>query len=288
MTSFEDSLLGISAPFGEGFQKVTSSRYYWDNEQRSDEQFVIIQRTISGQGIFSWEGGRWSVPPEHAFLAVVPEKSSYHYPDAAAGPWTFSWVNFYGPLAALLGRGLRTLHGPVLPLPKRSAACAAFDSITAKAERRVVSDPHDISVDCYTFLVEWARQLYHPKESHPVETVMNICRVRYRESLGIKELADEAGLSREHLTRIFTAQTGLSPARYLRGLRVDAAREMLKNGASSLKETALRCGFSSVRVLNRALAEVQSSPRPGAESAIRKAKAIPPPASPGKPPRSRR
>ncbi|MEI6339000.1 MAG: AraC family ligand binding domain-containing protein, partial [Verrucomicrobiota bacterium] len=141
MTAFEDSLLGISAPFGKQFQKVTSSRYFWDNEQRSDEQFVIIQRTNSGQGIFSWEGGRWSVPPEHAFLAVVPEKSSYHYPDAAAGPWTFSWVNFYGPLAALLGRTLRTLHGPVLPLPKRSAACAAFDSITAKAERRVVSDP---------------------------------------------------------------------------------------------------------------------------------------------------
>jgi len=288
MTSFENSLLGISAPFGQGFQRVTSARYSWDNQQRSDEQFVIIQRTIAGQGIFSWEGGCWSVPPEHAFLAVVPEDSSYHYPEAAAGPWEFSWVNFYGPLAALLGRGLRTWHGPVLPLPKRSAACAAFDSITAKAERRVVSDPHDISVECYAFLVEWARQLYHPKESHPVEMVMSICRARYREPLGIKELADEAGLSREHLTRIFTGQTGLSPARYLRGLRVEAARRMLKNDAASLKETALRCGFSSVRALNRALAEVQSSPRPAEESANRKAKAIPPLASRGKPPRNRR
>lgn len=253
MADGEGNLLEISAPFANRLQRVNSSRYFWDNHLRGEDQFVIIQHTLSGQGIFVWEGGTWSVPSGYAFLAVVSEESSYHYPDEATEPWTFSWINFYGPLAVLLGRELRRLHGPVLPLPERTAAGAALKSLIAKAEKRGVSDPHDTSLACYAFFMEWARQLNHPNKADPVETVRRICQARYREPLGIKELAAETELSREHLTRLFTAQTGISPARYLRSLRVNSAREMLEDTTVSLKETALRCGFPSVRALNRAL-----------------------------------
>lgn len=89
-----------------------------------------------------------------------------------------------------------------------------------------------------------------------MEAVARICRARFREPLGIKELAAHAGLSREHLTRIFTERTGISPARHLRQLRVAAAREMLDHSGMTLKETALRCGFPSAKSLQHALRAV--------------------------------
>lgn len=258
MPGLENSLLRIAATFGCTRQRVSSSRYHWDSSQRGEAQYVILQRTISGEGVFTWEGRSWPVPAEHALISLVPEQSSYHYPASATEPWVFSWLNLYGPLAAMLFRDLRQMHGPVLPLPRRSQAAAAFEHLTAKAAKRDILEPHEASLECYAFLMEWARQLKEPsnKKTDPVETITRICQSRFREPLSIKELAMETGLSREHLTRVFTERTGISPARYLRGLRVQSAREMLDNGGTiSLKETALRCGFPSSRALNRALAE---------------------------------
>jgi len=104
--------------------------------------------------------------------------------------------------------------------------------------------------------MEWTRQLTHPTQTDhdPVKTAMAICQSRFREPLGTKELAAETGLSREHLSRLFSERTGVSPGSYLRQLRVNAARQMLKERNLLLKEIALRCGFPSVRSLQRALA----------------------------------
>jgi len=280
MPESNDSVLWMSAPFGQVGQRVNSARYHWDSSQRGEDQYVILQRTISGEGVFTWEGRNWPVPPGHAFVALVPEQSAYHFPAAAAEPWEFSWINLYGALALMLFRELRRMHGPVLPLPRRTRAAALFEHLTAQAARRDTLEPHDASLACYTFAMEWARQLKPSfRKADPVETITRICQSRFREPLGIKELAGETGLSREHLTRIFTEQTGISPARYLRDLRTQAAREMRETENLPLKEVALRCGFASPRALNRALAGGKSSPRPGPGSARRKARKARPRAS---------
>lgn len=283
MADLENSFLRISATFGCVRQRVSSARYHWDSSQRGEEQYVILQRTISGEGVFTWEGRNWPVPPEHAFVSLVPEQSSYHYPGSAAEPWVFSWLNLYGPLAAMLFRDLRQMHGPVLPLPRRSQAAAAFEHLTAQAAKRDILEPHDASLACYAFLMEWSKQLKPShKKADPAETITRICQARFREPLSIKELATETGISREHLTRIFTDRTGISPARYLRDLRVRAARQMMETDNLPLKEVAMRCGFVSPRALNRALAGGRYSPRPVPDSGRPQARATRRPASRGR------
>lgn len=252
-----ESLLTISIPFGEAEASATSSRYVYNNAQRGPERFVIIQRTHSGWGRCRWKKKSWDVSPGQAFLCLVPESSSYGYPATAKEPWRFSWLNLYGPLAVILCTALREEHGPVLPLPDRSTAQRCFQDLITGAQQRLPRDPADASLAAFTFLTEWKRLLDHPdtRNTDPVDAVIHICRTRFRERLGIKELADQAGLSREHLTRIFSARVGLSPARYLRHLRTNAAREMRQLTGASWTETALRCGFPSVKSLRRALSE---------------------------------
>lgn len=279
---------GISLPFGIREESITSPRYQWNNADRGDWQFVIIQRTISGCGSFFWEGRTFSVPAGHAFVATVPEASSYHFPPNEKSTWRFSWLNFYGPLAVRLCQDLRRQFGPVLPLPRRSPAGSAFDALVAQGERRSPADPYDTSLACFSFLVEWARQLGRPSENNPdpVETAMRICRARFREPLGVKELAGETGISREHFTRLFTERTGLSPALYLRYLRADAARQMLQGGLVPLKEVALRCGFPSPRALSRALEARKSARRRAPDVSRQEAKESPPPTSRRTPPQT--
>lgn len=64
-------------------------------------------------------------------------------------------------------------------------------------------------------------------------------------NIGLTALAREAGCSAAHLMRLFRAETGCSVRGYRKQLRVAAALERLRSGASDLATVALDCGFAS-------------------------------------------
>ena len=69
--------------------------------------------------------------------------------------------------------------------------------------------------------------------------------------LSLQVLANESGYSRVHFVRMFRAATGYSPHNYLLNLRLERARELLKNPSLSLIDVALDCGFSSHSHMSR-------------------------------------
>ena len=253
----DPNALLISIPFGEPLQSVSSPRYCWENNQRGRESFVILQWTLAGEGVFEWQGKSHPVRTGEAFIAIVPERSKYYFPRNSSEPWKFVWLNFYGSLAESLFRQMREAFGPVISLPGRSAAGVMALRLAELAKARAFPDPHEASVAGYAFVMEWMRQLARPRMQlgDPVQVATALCAARFREPLGVKELAAQTGLSREHFTRLFTGRTGKPPARYLRDLRVSAAQQMLRRQSAPLKEVALRCGFPSVRSLRKACSE---------------------------------
>jgi AraC family transcriptional regulator len=74
---------------------------------------------------------------------------------------------------------------------------------------------------------------------------------RFDEDLSLQSLANESGYSRVHFVRMFKAATGYSPHNYLLNLRLERARELLKNPFMSLIDIALDCGFSSHSHMSR-------------------------------------
>ncbi len=251
----DDDKTTITIPFGNTEVQNRFSRYQWFNDRRGPSQFVIIQTTLSGKGTFFWSGDTHEVPAGHAFLCLVPERSSYSLPETAREPWAFAWINLYGELAMSYCRAFRATYGPVLELPFRSLPFTLFSNLVSRTKNREILDPIDATQQIFTFFMEWKRLLDRPRlrDTDPVDLALRICQARFREPLGIKELACQANLSREHLTRIFTQRTGRSPARHLRDLRLHAALKMLNSHDTTLQETALRCGFSSKKALQRAI-----------------------------------
>jgi AraC-like DNA-binding protein len=247
--------LGIEfgAPYSCMREAVSSSRYRWNCWDRSSVEFVIVQWTLSGEGIFESQKGRFPVPARHAFIAVVPERSTYYYPPRGGKPWVFSWLNLYGPLACLLFREFRDRFGSVLPLAPQGAAAAYFRRLLANQER-LETRRFEASLHAYAFLLEWWRETALPMRSSGPrwERALHFCKEHFREPLGIKEVAAEAGMSREHLSRVFTARTGQSPSAYLEGLRMEEAAGFIRSTHLPLNEIAMRSGFSSARHLMHA------------------------------------
>ena len=74
--------------------------------------------------------------------------------------------------------------------------------------------------------------------------------------LALGDLADVAGLSAYHFTRLFTARYGLSPMAYVRARRLEGAAERLRAGHGSLIDLALDCGFDSQEGFTRAFTRI--------------------------------
>jgi len=73
----------------------------------------------------------------------------------------------------------------------------------------------------------------------------------FSSDLSLQTLANESGYSRVHFVRMFRAATGYSPHNYLLNLKLERARELLRNPSTSLIDIALDCGFSSHSHMSR-------------------------------------
>ena len=68
----------------------------------------------------------------------------------------------------------------------------------------------------------------------------------------VEVLAATVGLSARHFSRLFAAEVGQTPARYVERVRVDRARTLLESTDHGLVSVAGRCGFGSGETLRRA------------------------------------
>ena len=83
-----------------------------------------------------------------------------------------------------------------------------------------------------------------------------------RRDLSTAALADRVSMSVRHFGRVFTADVGTTPARYVLHLRVEAARRLLQSSSNGLQHVARTAGFGSVDGMRRAFVRVLGkSPR---------------------------
>ena len=71
------------------------------------------------------------------------------------------------------------------------------------------------------------------------------------DDLPLPVLADQAGMSERSFSRHYAEATGLTPARAIERLRVEAARRLLSESGLPVKRISQRCGFGSEETMRR-------------------------------------
>ncbi|CAL9341489.1 HTH-type transcriptional regulator CdhR [Nocardiopsis dassonvillei] len=69
--------------------------------------------------------------------------------------------------------------------------------------------------------------------------------------LSVEALAGRVGLSVRQFSRVFAAEVGCTPGRYVERVRVEAARRWLEDSELGVEAVARRCGFASAEVMRR-------------------------------------
>jgi transcriptional regulator GlxA family with amidase domain len=77
-------------------------------------------------------------------------------------------------------------------------------------------------------------------------------------------LADQAGISVRQLERLFRHHLATTPSAFYLGLRLDKARQLLRQSDLSVLEVSLACGFDSASYFSRCYRRrFATSPQPG-------------------------
>jgi transcriptional regulator GlxA family with amidase domain len=81
------------------------------------------------------------------------------------------------------------------------------------------------------------------------------------DDLSLPMLADQAGMSERSFSRHYAEATGVTPARAIERLRVEAARRLLSESRLPVKRISQRCGFGSEETMRRSFLRVlQATP----------------------------
>ncbi|WP_266849082.1 AraC family transcriptional regulator [Streptomyces sp. NBC_00568] len=81
---------------------------------------------------------------------------------------------------------------------------------------------------------------------HAVERAVAYMRERCGEPLTLAEIAESALLSRFYFTRVFKAETGLTPGRFLAAVRMHEAKRLIESTSMSITEISLAIGYNSL------------------------------------------
>ncbi len=92
--------------------------------------------------------------------------------------------------------------------------------------------------------------------------VLSYLGLHYREQISLDNLADVMGVSRFHLSHLFSNKLGIGFKEYLNNLRVEYAKGLLRSTDSPISEICTESGFENQRTFNRVFRDnTGASPR---------------------------
>lgn len=189
--------------------------------------YTLIHFVVSGKGYFTRGGQTYTVQAGEAFL-ICPDEITLYIADAEE-PWYYQWIGFDGELTKRF-----TQLPPVFSFSRRwvEAMFSAYETDNM-GEYRIAA-----------VLFEMYAELFAARESqnHYVRRVKNYINALYMQPIRIEGIANTLNLDRRYLSRLFKQKTGITVQEYLIKVRMEAAKEQLRRGAS-VAEAAQLCGY---------------------------------------------
>jgi AraC-like DNA-binding protein len=236
-------------PTSVGLEHACGPGYDFDGRQRGPLPFAVLQQSLEGRGRLRHDGRNYRIEPGQTMLVTIPH--AHRYWVDAGEPWSFFWIAVTGQEALRLVYAIQAVAGPVLTLQRRTIDQLASHCLELGNTARDPSAVGRLSAMAYAALMALFDDVLDrhqtsrlDKASLEVARVYNHIRANLNRPLSVGDLAEVAGYSRAHFSRMFAAEAGLAPAEFVSQERMRLASRLLPNGALSIKEIAGACGFA--------------------------------------------
>lgn len=241
-------------PMAMGHQRVETTDYSWDNKKLwIESDYFFIQYTLSGYGVLETQGRTYKVDQGKAFLAWIKRPLKYYF-EEKAGHWEFLWLGMSGVSGESLFLEIMDEFGPVIELDRESAPIKSLCRLLEQAKDKSWENLEAASPACYRFLIELQTDLRVRRAGEgqdKIKWAIGHFKRHLSEPLDVSVLSLMSGYSREHFTRLFIRETGVSPGIYFGNLRLKEAQALLRGTSMTLKEIAVKTGLCDANYLCR-------------------------------------
>lgn len=215
----------------------------------------LIHYILSGAGYYQVNGKTYRLKEGDAFL-ICPDELIYYEADKK-NPWTYTWIGFQGVKIHEYLERTFLLTTPVFHYghDDRIRLCheKMFEANQLRSNRDLIMT--SILYE-YLFLLvsKFPKEQISAGEKQAVyvEEALKYLESRYgSRTITIQTLADELGLDRSYLHRLFKHATGSSPQEYLLDLRIRKACDLLRQTDLSVSIVSLSVGYEDTLYFSR-------------------------------------
>jgi len=217
--------------------------------------FYLLHHVISGYGTFRQREHEYRLAPGQSFL-IRPE-TLVSYESDRIEPWRYRWVAFAGSSSEsiLAAVGLSGSDGEPVVDTGASGKPAAYIRRIQRSFRDNTAYAHVEAAGLLRLLLaEYGRarsaqlgeqpQRIGDEGSTLVQQVIRYLSTQYTEPVSIERMADTLGFNRAYLSRTFKRHTGMTPVSFLLKLRIDKARQLLRERKElTTQQIAASVGF---------------------------------------------
>jgi AraC-like DNA-binding protein len=228
-----------------GYEVAHGGAYDWDGRKRGHTPFSVLQHTTSGVGRLKYERRNYRLEAGETMLVTIPHSHRYWVEDGET--WSFFWIAMNGQEALRLHRAIVAKAGPVFRLRTETVerlAQISLDLAGAPLEAgRASSAAYAATMALFDDLL--ARQeLGAGRHRHAaISRAAAHIRSHLEKPLDVQGLADVAGLSRAHFSRLFAQIEGMPPSAFVLHERMQRATRLLITGQLGIKAISSACGY---------------------------------------------
>ncbi len=219
-------------------------------EEPKKKYFLQVFWGMEGRGRFLFNGKEMFLNPDEI---AVYFPGDVHDLRADTDCWEYRWWTMDGPLAAAIASEFGIYHSGVFkagkaPVPLFEELAKAISTNTPASERKADSIAYRL-LCCATD--NNIRQ--GAGDSLIREAVDKINREWRNPQLNVEAVADSLGLDRTVFSKRFHAEVGVSPVKYLSGVRVQNALSQLKYTSESISVISRKCGWNDPNYFARCI-----------------------------------
>lgn len=199
-----------------------------------------------GSGTLEYDGKKIKINAGDYFF-LPKDKSHAYYPDEEL--WDVRWIAFEGSACdeILVKFGMTS---PIVITPAAETTMEkTFDKMVISQENDFLYCDYTCSGLVYDYLIEFHRHMDSNADStrsRHVSMLLPVLRFmhdNFSSDISMTQLSEIIGVTPQHFCRIFSKTMNVRPNEFLTQIRLNEAKQLLRNKDVSVSDAAIKSGF---------------------------------------------
>ena len=199
---------------------------------------------MSGNGFFETKEGTFHYKEGDIFCIYPGEVIKYYTEDTKC---TICFVNFVGSEAENVYKKIGVTHtNPVISVNSNAPVNTIQKCLTYGKETSIPSQMRLTAflLEILSYLEKGDISKSNIKKDY-INKGIAFMEYYFDASISLDDIANAAGVEKSYFYKIFIKEMGVSPIKYLTGIRINKAKSLIKSGLH-FKETAIAIGINDI------------------------------------------